>query len=158
VNIAIPGYGAIAREHALSMRRISRLAIDAEITISGVMGRLLVPARDVANEFGIALATTDLDDLLGDSRVEEILVCTPTELHAEHTEQALSAGTHVLCKIPLATSLEETDHVIDLAERSGLRLLVCHTQRYTSPLIEAPAATSRWPSTRCMRRPIPTSS
>lgn len=137
MNIAILGSGAIAGEHALSIRRISRAAIDAEITIAAVMGRLLEPARDFANEFGIAQATTDLDDVLADPHVEAILVCSPTDLHAEQTERALSAGKHVLCEIPLATSLAETDHLIELAERSGLRLMVCHTQRYGLALIEA---------------------
>jgi 2-hydroxy-4-carboxymuconate semialdehyde hemiacetal dehydrogenase len=137
VNVAILGYGAIAGEHALSIRRISRTAIDSEITISRVMGRRLAPAREFANEFGIALATIDLDDVLRDPRVEAVLVCSPTDLHAEQTEHALSAGKHVLCEIPLATSLAETDRLIELAERSELQLMVCHTQRYASPLVEA---------------------
>jgi 2-hydroxy-4-carboxymuconate semialdehyde hemiacetal dehydrogenase len=81
--------------------------------------------------------TTDVNELLGDPQVEAIIVCSPTDLHAEQTERALRAGKHVLCEIPLATSLAETDRLIDLAERSGLQLMVCHTQRYVSPLMEA---------------------
>jgi 2-hydroxy-4-carboxymuconate semialdehyde hemiacetal dehydrogenase len=137
VNVAILGYGAIAREHALSIQRITQAATDSEIAISGVMGRLPVPTRAFAEEFGAALATTDLDALLADPRVEAVIVCSPTDLHAEQTERALRAGKHVLCEIPLATSLAETDHLIDLAEQSGLHLMVCHTQRYAAPLIEA---------------------
>ena len=102
-----------------------------------VMGRLPAPTRAFAEEFGATLATTDLDELLADPRIEAVIVCSPTDLHAEQTERALRAGKHVLCEIPLATSLAETDHLIDLAERSGRRLMVCHTQRYAAPLIEA---------------------
>ena len=101
------------------------------------MGRLLAPTRAFAEEFGAAMATTDLDELLADPRIEAVIVCSPTDLHAEQTERALRAGKHVLCEIPLATSLAETDRLIDLAERSGRRLMVCHTQRYAAPLIEA---------------------
>ena len=137
VNVAILGYGAIAREHALSIQRIARARIEWGISLTGIMGRLLAPARDFADEFGATLATTDLDELLADPRVEAIVVCSPTDLHAEQTERALRAGKHVLCEIPLATSLAETDRLIDLAERSGRLLMVCHTQRYLSPLIEA---------------------
>jgi predicted dehydrogenase len=39
--------------------------------------------------------------------------------------------------MPPATSLAETDRLIDLAERLGLLLMVCHTQRFAAPLIEA---------------------
>lgn len=137
MHVAILGYGAIAREHALSLRRIGWGPVDGDISLSAVMGRLPAPTRAFADEFGAALATTDLDALLADPGVEAVIICSPTELHAEQTERALRAGKHVLCEIPLATSLTETDHLIDLAEQSGLRLMVCHTQRYTAPLIEA---------------------
>ena len=101
------------------------------------MGRLPAPTRAFAEEFGATRATTDLDELLADPRIEAVIVCSPTDLHAEQTERALRAGKHVLCEIPLATSLAATDRLIDLAERTGLRLMVCHTQRYAAPLIEA---------------------
>jgi 2-hydroxy-4-carboxymuconate semialdehyde hemiacetal dehydrogenase len=137
LKVAILGYGAIAREHALSLLRIGRGSLDVEINLSGVMGRLPAPTHAFAAEFDAPLATTDLDKLLADAGIEAVIVCSPTDLHAEQTERALCAGKHVLCEIPLATSLAETDRLIDLAERSGLRLMVCHTQRYSAPLIEA---------------------
>jgi 2-hydroxy-4-carboxymuconate semialdehyde hemiacetal dehydrogenase len=137
VQVAILGYGAIAREHALSLRRIGQEPFDGDISLSAVMGRLPAPTRAFADEFDAVLATTDLDELLAHPGVEAVIICSPTELHAEQTERALRAGKHVLCEIPLATSLAETDRLIDLAERSGLRLMVCHTQRYTASLIEA---------------------
>ena len=129
LKVAILGYGAIAREHALSLLRIGRGSLDVEINLSGVMGRLPAPTHAFAAEFDAPLATTDLDKLLADAGIEAVTVCSPTDLHAEQTERALCAGKHVLCEIPLATSLAETDRLIDLAERSGLRLMVCHTQR-----------------------------
>lgn len=137
MNIAILGYGAIAGEHARSLRRIGQGPLDVDINLSGVMSRLPAPTHAFADEFGAALATTDLDELLADADIEAVIVCSPTDRHAEQTERALRAGKHVLCEIPLATSLTETDHLIDLAERLGLRLMVCHTQRYSAPLIEA---------------------
>jgi 2-hydroxy-4-carboxymuconate semialdehyde hemiacetal dehydrogenase len=137
VQVAILGYGAIAREHAFSLRRIGQEPFDGDISLSAVMGRLLAPTRTFADEFGAALATTDLDELLADLGVEAVIICSPTDRHAEQTERALRAGKHVLCEIPLATSLAATDRLIDLAERAGLRLMVCHTQRYGAPLIEA---------------------
>src|SRR5215207_5263739 len=137
LKVAILGYGAIAREHALSLLRIGRGSLDVEINLSGVMGRLPVPTHAFAAEFDAPLATTDLDKLIADDGIEAVIVCSPTDRHAEQSERALRAGKHVLCEIPLATSLAETDRLIDLAERSGLRLMVCHTQRYTAPLIEA---------------------
>ncbi|MCC2629320.1 MAG: putative dehydrogenase, partial [Thermomicrobiales bacterium] len=107
------------------------------VSLTGVVGRLLEPACAFAEEFGAALATTDLDELLTEPRVEAVIVCSPTDLHAEQTERALRAGKHVLCEIPLATSLAEADRLIGLSEQFRLRLMVCHTQRYAAPLVEA---------------------
>ena len=105
LKIAILGYGAIAREHALSLRRVGQGPLGVDIDLFGVMGRLLVPTRAFAEEFGAAVATTELDELLADPGVEAVIICSPTDQHAEQTERALRAGKHVLCEIPLATSL-----------------------------------------------------
>lgn len=136
VNIALIGYGAIAREHAAAIQRIGAAHPEWRLRLHGVMGRLLGPTRAFAAAFGMPVATTSLDALL-DGEVDAVLVCSPTELHAEQTERALRAGKHVLCEIPLATSLVATDRLIELAEASDRRLMVCHTQRYVLPLIEA---------------------
>jgi 2-hydroxy-4-carboxymuconate semialdehyde hemiacetal dehydrogenase len=137
MNVAIIGYGAIAHEHALALRRIGQAPDTRRVSLVGVMGRLLEPTRALAEEFGATVATTELGELLADPRVEAIIVCSPTDLHAEQTERALRSGKHVLCEMPPATSLAETDRLIDLAERLGLLLMVCHTQRFAAPLIEA---------------------
>jgi 2-hydroxy-4-carboxymuconate semialdehyde hemiacetal dehydrogenase len=137
VNIALIGYGAIAREHAEAIQRIDAARPEWRLRLHGVTGRLLGPTRAFAAAFGMPVATTSLDALLVDGEVDAVLVCSPTDLHAEQTERALRAGKHVLCEIPLATSLAATDRLIELVEASDRRLMVCHTQRYVLPLIEA---------------------
>jgi 2-hydroxy-4-carboxymuconate semialdehyde hemiacetal dehydrogenase len=100
VNVAILGYGAIAREHALALNRIGPGPTGMRVNLTAVMGRLPAPTRAFAEEFGATRATTDLDELLADPHVEAVLVCSPSDVHAEQTERALRAGKHVLCEIP----------------------------------------------------------
>ena len=50
------------------------------VSLTGVVGRLLEPACAFAEEFGAALATTDLDELLAEPRVDAVIVCSPTDL------------------------------------------------------------------------------
>jgi 2-hydroxy-4-carboxymuconate semialdehyde hemiacetal dehydrogenase len=135
VNVALLGYGSIARSHVEAIQGLQ--AAGQELRLYGVMGRLAEPTEEFAREFGLAKATTDLDDLLADPQVEVVIVCSPTDLHAEQTERALRAGKHVLCEIPLAVSLADTDRLIALADEAGRRLMVCHTQRYFPALVEA---------------------
>ena len=137
MNVAFLGYGSIAHSHTRAIAALQGTAAGRDLRLYGVMGRLEEPTRDFAREHGMALATTDLDVLLADGAIDAVLVCSPTDLHMEQTERALRAGKHVLCEIPLATSLADTDRLIRLADEADRRLMVCHTQRYWASSIEA---------------------
>ncbi len=137
MNVALIGYGSIAREHARAILALSATPQRADLRLYGVVGRLRDPTEAFGREFGLARATTELDALLADPVVEAVVICSPTEVHADQTERALRAGKHVLCEIPLATSLAETDRLIALADEADRKLMVCHTQRYHPALREA---------------------
>jgi 2-hydroxy-4-carboxymuconate semialdehyde hemiacetal dehydrogenase len=64
------------------------------------------------------------------------VICSPSDQHAQQTQQALAAGKHVLAEIPLAMNLADAERVTALAEQSGLRLMVAHTQRFFPALLE----------------------
>jgi len=68
--------------------------------------------------------------------VDGVVITSPSDLHAAQTEASLRAGKHVLAEIPLATRLADAERVADVAAETGLRVQVCHTQRYDPALIE----------------------
>lgn len=83
--------------------------------------------RKVISERFPGIATTDeLDDALTDDRVDAVVVATPTSTHAGLVEAALRAGKHVLVEKPLTNDLDSAVHLCDLAEQSGLVLMVGH--------------------------------
>ncbi|MBX6771919.1 MAG: Gfo/Idh/MocA family oxidoreductase [Chloroflexi bacterium] len=131
MNICLVGYGSIARAH------VQALAGEKDVVLRTVMGRLAEPAAEFAREFGFQRSTTDLDDALDDPALDAVIIASPTDLHAAQAERALQAGKHVLVEIPLATSLAEVDALDALARANGRCLMVCHTQRYYPPLVEA---------------------
>jgi 2-hydroxy-4-carboxymuconate semialdehyde hemiacetal dehydrogenase len=137
VGVAVIGYGSIARAHVRALAVLNEAPRPHHVRLRAVVGRLAEPAADFAREFGFARATTHLDEALADPTVEAVLVCSPTDLHAQQTKQALKSGKHVLCEIPLATSLAETDRLIGLADEVGRTLMICHTERYYPALVEA---------------------
>src|SRR3954452_23643974 len=67
--------------------------------------------------------TTHIDDVLGDSSVDAVIVATPSSTHAELTQAALESGKHVLCEKPLALSTAECDSLIATAEAAGRVLM-----------------------------------
>jgi len=76
-------------------------------------------------------ATADAGALLGDSRVDAVVVATPVSTHFGLAMQALRAGKHVLVEKPLASTSDEALRLIDEADRRGLVLMVDHTFVYT---------------------------
>ncbi len=67
-------------------------------------------------------------DLLG--AVDVVSVCSPATTHAGIVRAFLNAGADVLVEKPIATSLEEADALIALAEARGRVLTVGHQERF----------------------------
>ena len=71
--------------------------------------------------------TTHIEDVLGDSSIDAVVVSTPSSTHAELARAALEAGKHVLCEKPLALTTKDCDELIAAAESAGRVLMVGHT-------------------------------
>ncbi len=130
MNLALLGYGSIARSHMKALA-------NAGVRLRTVMGRLAEPTAAFAAEYGFERHTIDLDDALDDPAVDVVLITSPTDLHAAQAAKALQAGKHALVEIPLATSLVEVDSLASLAREQKRCLMVCHTQRFQPAIVEA---------------------
>jgi 2-hydroxy-4-carboxymuconate semialdehyde hemiacetal dehydrogenase len=137
VNIGIIGYGSIAQDHAWAVRALQAASNANDLRLTAVMGPHHEPTDAFRREFGMETATTDLDVFLAVPGLDAVIVCSPSPAHAGQVERALRAGKHVLCEIPLALSLAETDRLTALADEVDRRLMVCHTQRYGPAMVEA---------------------
>jgi predicted dehydrogenase len=83
--------------------------------------------RKAMSERFPALSVSDnLEDALGDDRVDAVVVATPTSTHANIVERSLTAGKHVLVEKPIADSLVSARRLCHLADDSDLTLMVGH--------------------------------
>jgi 2-hydroxy-4-carboxymuconate semialdehyde hemiacetal dehydrogenase len=73
---------------------------------------------------------TDLAESLAIKDVEAVILCTPTQMHAEQSVACLRAGKHVQVEIPLADSVQGAQQVAALAEKTGLVAMCGHTRRF----------------------------
>lgn len=76
--------------------------------------------------------TADHRDLLGDSRIDAVVIATPVSTHYELGLQALRTGKHVLIEKPMTADVEQAQRLVDEADRRQLILAVDHTFVYTS--------------------------
>ncbi len=124
IRIALAGAGAFGEKHLDGIRQID----GAEVV--SLVGRRLEPTQAVAAKYGIGHATTDLADSLARDDVDAVILCTPTQMHAEQAIQCLAAGKHVQVEIPLADSLADAEAVLAKQQETGLVAMVGHTRRF----------------------------
>jgi predicted dehydrogenase len=78
-----------------------------------------------------ARTTLDYGRLLGDPELDAVVIATPVATHFPLANEALLAGKHVLVEKPFTSTVRESEHLIELAEREGLTIMVDHTFVYT---------------------------
>ncbi|EWS65024.1 4-carboxy-2-hydroxymuconate-6-semialdehyde dehydrogenase [Hydrogenophaga sp. T4] len=95
-----------------------------------LISRDLEKTKEVADKYGIKHVTTKLEDSLALKEVDAVILCTPTQMHAEQTLACLKAGKHVQVEIPLADSLKGAQEVVALQKQTGLVAMCGHTRRF----------------------------
>lgn len=110
------GAGAIAHFHARAV------AAARGTHLVGVASRSRVTAEAFAKEHDIAFASDDVKQLLLQPGLDAVCITTPSALHLEPALAALRAGKHLMIEKPLDSTVEGTDHILDEAEKRGLRV------------------------------------
>jgi 2-hydroxy-4-carboxymuconate semialdehyde hemiacetal dehydrogenase len=128
MKVVLAGVGAFGQKHLAAIRAIA--ATDGGPEVAAVVGREIGPTREVADVYGVGIATTDLAEALALPGVEAAILATPTQLHATQAMQCLRAGKHVQVEIPLADSLTDAEAVAALQRETGLVCMVGHTRRF----------------------------
>ena len=84
-----------------------------------------------ADKYGIAHVTTDLAESLARPEVDAVILCTPTQMHAEQAIACMDAGKHVQVEIPLADSWADAEAVLKLGA-GGFIKVACERAAYVA--------------------------
>jgi 2-hydroxy-4-carboxymuconate semialdehyde hemiacetal dehydrogenase len=123
-RVALAGAGAFGVKHIEALQKIEGAQVVS------LIGRELDKTREVANKFSIPHVTTQLEESLARSDVDAVILCTPTQMHAEQGLACMRAGKHVQIEIPLADSWADAQAVAQLQKQTGLVCMVGHTRRF----------------------------
>lgn len=124
LKVALAGAGAFGSKHLDAMRLIDG------VEVVSLVGRDLDKTQAIAQQYGVGHVSTDLADSLAIADLDAVILCTPTQMHAEQTLQCLKAGKHVQVEIPLADSLAGAEAVLAEQQRTGLVAMCGHTRRF----------------------------
>jgi 2-hydroxy-4-carboxymuconate semialdehyde hemiacetal dehydrogenase len=124
MKVVVAGVGAFGQKHLDGLKKIDG------VEVASIVGRQIAPTQEVAKKYGIAHATTQLSEALASADVNAVILCTPTQLHAQQAIQCMKAGKHVQVEIPVADSWKDAESVEQLQKLTGLVCMVGHTRRF----------------------------
>ena len=125
LNFAIIGCGRIGKLHAENFTRhigSARLAAVADVNLDA--------AREVARGFNVPQARADYRELLADSSIDAVAICSATNTHARMIQEAAAAGKHIFCEKPIDLDLGRIQHALDAVTKAGMKLQVGFNRRF----------------------------
>jgi predicted dehydrogenase len=84
--------------------------------------------REFAERFGCEPAPS-LEDAIGHSRVEGVVLATPNDVHEEQTAACAERGRHVFVEKPIAESVQAGERMRQVCGDAGVTLMVGHSFR-----------------------------
>ena len=124
IKVALAGAGAFGIKHLDGIKNIDG------VEVVSLISRDIEKTKETAAKYGIKHVTTDLAASLALKEVDAVILCTPTQMHADQTMACLKAGKHVQVEIPLADSIKGANAVVAQAKSSGLVAMCGHTRRF----------------------------
>ncbi|MGZ3172525.1 MAG: Gfo/Idh/MocA family oxidoreductase [Croceibacterium sp.] len=124
MRIALAGAGAFGEKHLDGLKNIGG------VSITSVISRRAEQAAEVAAKYGAPHSGTELSEALARDDVDAVILCTPTQMHADQAIACMEAGKHVQVEIPLSDSWADAQRVLDKSRETGLVCMVGHTRRF----------------------------
>ncbi len=135
LKIGIIGAGRIGRVHAENLA--FRLPEAVVLAIADVSREA---AQKVSERCGIPRVAEHAEELLANPDVEAVLICSPTDTHADLVVKAAKAGKHIFCEKPIAYSLAKIDQALLAVKDAGVNLQTGFNRRFDANFARVRAA------------------
>src|SRR5690349_21271356 len=96
INLGVIGCGRIGRIHA------ENLATRLPAARLGALADVAEPAaRELASRLHVEKVTTDYRQLLADTSLDAVVICSSTDTHSRIIQEAAAARKHIFCEKPI---------------------------------------------------------
>lgn len=124
IKLAIVGLGRIGKIHLKNLCRNF-----PEVDVIGVMD-VLDETKNIADEFNVNYFVKTIYELIALPDLDGIVICSPTDTHADYVEKAAKAGKQIFCEKPLDLSLDRVREVTAIVEEAGVSLMLGFNRRF----------------------------
>lgn len=124
VNVAIVGLGFGAEFIPIYQKH-------PDANMYAICQRNAENLKKVGDHFKVEKRYSRYDDVLADTAVDFVHINSPIPDHAPMSIAALKAGKHVMCTVPMATTIDECREICELVKKTGLKYMMAETVVYS---------------------------
>ena len=126
INVGIIGAGRIGKVHVQS---ICTQVPDAKVKMLADPF-LTDDTAAWAKDMGVIQVTKDYKEVLADTEIDAVLICSSTDTHSPISVEAIKAGKHVFCEKPIDHDIDKIQEVIDALKDSKVKYQVGFNRRF----------------------------
>jgi predicted dehydrogenase len=137
VNIAVVGLGFMGVTHLRAYQGVKEARIVAvcdavRLPVNGVLQGVAgnIKKSDDINLGPQVKVYRKLEEVLSDTEIDLVDLCTPTPLHPEQAIAALKAGKHVFCEKPIARTSASAREIVEVASKAKGFLMPAMCMRF----------------------------
>lgn len=125
LNIGVIGAGRIGKVHAATL--VQNVPQAKVLAIADVH---IESAMELAEKFGIPNVSNSYKDILDNPEIDAVVICSPTDTHAQYIIEAAEAGKHIFCEKPVDLTLDAIREALAAVEKAGVKLMVGFNRRF----------------------------
>jgi predicted dehydrogenase len=149
IGMGVVGAGAIGIRGALM--HLSQPDVQDRVRLAAVCDPVPGRAEAAAKKYGVAASYLVYEELLADSNVDAVTLCSPIGLHYEQGMLAIEAGKHIHFNKTMTTKVDEADEVIAAAAAKGVQIVAspgmmmyAHNRRMRKLILEGKLGKLAW--------------
>jgi myo-inositol 2-dehydrogenase/D-chiro-inositol 1-dehydrogenase len=122
INFGLLGAGRIGKTHATAI-----------LGIPGVKLAAVFDPVDAAAEHIVTISgarRASVEEILADKNIHAVLICTPTDMHADQIELAARAGKAIFCEKPVDLSADRVRACLKVVEETKAKLMIGFNRRF----------------------------
>jgi predicted dehydrogenase len=120
IGVGIIGGGYMGKAHSVAMGAVAAVFDTAlRPSLEIICTTTVAGAAEKARQFGFKRSTADWRDVVGDDEVQAIVIASPQDTHMDIAVAAFEKGKHVFCEKPLGLHQEQSQVMLNAAEKSG---------------------------------------
>ncbi|MCB1394576.1 MAG: inositol 2-dehydrogenase [Rhodobacter sp.] len=132
LRFAVLGAGRIGQVHARAIASVPGAELVA------IAEPFAAAAEAARKAFGCEIRT--IDAILGSADIDAVVICTPTDTHADLIEKFARAGKAVFCEKPVDLSVPRVRQALATVEAEGATLMVGFNRRFDPDFMAVKAA------------------